>query len=244
MRLSLSLNSRVTALTVVLLPLLLLLGYWQLQRAEEKRVIEANFTTRLQQTALSVEELKQLEDRAFVPVSLQGQFDNQHHFLLDNRSQGGRAGYEVLTPLLTESGEWVLVNRGWIKANPDRKDLPVVPEVEGPVNTRGTVYVPPGEPFLLAEQIFRDLEWPLVVQAVEIDKFTQVLDRQLFPQVVRLRENAPGALGIDWQPINVQPEKHVAYAAQWFAMAVALMLWFVFANTNLWQLLRPRRKTF
>lgn len=241
MRLSLSLNRRVTALAAVLLPLLLLLGYWQLQRAEEKRVIDANFTSRLQQTALSLEELKKLDDRAFMPISLRGQFDNQHHFLLDNRSQGGRSGYEVLTPLLTDDGEWVLVNRGWIQANPLRKDLPDLPEVEGVVDTRGTVYVPPGKPFLLAEQTFHDLEWPLVVQAVEIDTFAQLLDRQFFPQVVRLRENTPGALEIDWQAINVQPQKHLAYAVQWFALAAALVLWFVFANTNVWHLFRAGR---
>lgn len=240
MRLSLSLNGRVTVLTAVLLPILLLLGNWQLQRAEEKRAIATRFSTRQQQAPISLTALKELDDRAFVPVSLQGQFDNQHHFLLDNRSRRGQPGYEVLTPMHSSSGEWVLVNRGWIKAKPERRDLPAVPSVEGTIDTRGTVYVPLSEPFLLAEQTFGKVEWPLVVQAVEIEKFAGLLDRELFPQTIRLEEGAPGALQIGWQPINVQPEKHVGYAVQWFAMAAALVLWFLVANTNVWQVLRTK----
>lgn len=240
MRLSLSLNGRVTVLTAVLLPIFLLLGNWQLQRAEEKRGIDTRFSARQQQAPISLTALTALDDRAFVPVKLKGEFDSQHHFLLDNRSFGGQLGYEVLTPMHTSSGEWVLVNRGWIKAKPQRRDLPTVPRVTGTIDTRGTVYVPLSEPFLLAEQIFNEVEWPLVVQAVEIEKFAGLLNRELFPQTVRLEEGAPGALRIDWQPINVQPEKHVGYAVQWFSMAAALVLWFLVANTNIWQVFRTK----
>lgn len=238
MKLSLSLNTKLSVLTALLLPVLLLLGNWQLQRAEEKRTIEATVIARQQQAPVALGELKKGSDLAFSPVRLNGQFDDRHQFLLDNRMHGGRLGYEVLTPLQTESGDWALVNRGWIQAKPKRQHLPPIPTIEGVVHTTGTVYVPLGEPFLLAEQTFQDVEWPLVVQAVELEKFAALLGRELFPHVVRLDEGARGALEIDWQPINVQPEKHTAYAVQWFAMAAALMLWFLFANTNVWQMLR------
>ncbi|MEZ5459042.1 MAG: SURF1 family cytochrome oxidase biogenesis protein [Steroidobacteraceae bacterium] len=35
----------------------------------------------------------------FARVSVQGRWDGQRQFLLDNRTRDGRAGYEVLTPL-------------------------------------------------------------------------------------------------------------------------------------------------
>jgi surfeit locus 1 family protein len=245
MKLSLSLDIKVTVLVAVLMPVLLLLGNWQLQRAEEKRAIRDEFITRQRQAPVSVIELSVQsggETLAFTPVSLLGRFDNQHHFLLDNRMHRGQLGYEVLTPLLTDNGQWVLVNRGWVKAKAERRDLPAVPAVEGAISTVGTVYVPPGKPFLLARQIFRDVEWPLVVQAIEVDKFASLLNRDFFPHVMRLRKGAPGALTVDWQPVNVQPEKHTAYAVQWFAMAAALALWFLFANTNAWQVLKEWRR--
>lgn len=238
MRLSLSLNAKVTALAALLFPMLLLLGNWQLERADEKRAIAAAFKARQQQAPVSIDRIREDADLAFTRVELSGRFDNQRYFLLDNRVYAGQLGYEVLSPFLTAGNQWVLVNRGWIKGGRDRRNLPEIPGVEGASRVSGSVYVPPGKPFLLAEQDFSAADWPIVAQAVEIDKFAAVLKRDLFPFVVRLDESAPGALQSNWEPINVQPEKHVGYAVQWFAMATALVIWFVFANTNLAQLLK------
>ncbi|MCW8195536.1 SURF1 family protein [Proteobacteria bacterium 005FR1] len=238
MRLALSLNIKVTILAVLVLPVLLALGNWQLQRADDKRAIQASFLARQQQEPVPIDAVEAEHDLAFTPIKLTGQFDRQRYFLLDNRVRAGQVGYEVLMPFRTEEEIWVLVNRGWIKGQPDRRALPEVPVPDGPVTTTGSVYVPLGDPFLLAEQDFTDASWPLVAQAVEMDKFADALSREIFPYVIRLDENAPGALQISWEPINVQPEKHLGYAVQWFAMAIALVIWFVFANTNLAQVLR------
>lgn len=238
MRLSLSLNTKVTILAVLLLPVLLALGNWQLQRAEDKRAIQEEFLARQQQTPVPIEQVDPSEDLAFTPVRLTGRFDHQRYFLLDNRVFAGQVGYEVLMPFRTEAGPWVLVNRGWIKGLPDRRELPTVPAPQGPITTTGTIYVPLGEPFLLAEQDFSDASWPKIAQAVEMRKLAAALEREIFPYVVRLDENAPGALQSNWEPINVQPAKHLGYAVQWFAMAAALLVWFIFANTNLAHVLR------
>ena len=116
-------------------------------------------------------------------------------------------------------------------------------DVAGEVTLTGHLYVPPGEPYLLAEQAFGG-DWPLVLQALEMDKLgpelAQRLGDRVFPYSVRLDANAPGALAIDWQVINVSPQKHVGYAVQWFTMAAVLFLFFVFRSTNLWQWLRRR----
>lgn len=242
---SLNLNSKVTILTLLVLPLLLSLGKWQLERAGEKREIELQLISRQQQTAIPVERLNPQDDLAFAPVVLEGGFDNQHQFLLDNRMHNGQLGYEVLTPFFTEDGTWVLVNRGWIKAHADRRTLPNIPAIDEPLRTHGSIYVSPGKPFLLKDQVIVDPSWPLTIQAVELDKFATVLDRSFFPFVVRLNAGAPGALAIDWQAMNQEPEKHTAYAVQWFTMAVALVVWFGFANTNVreyWQYYWQQKK--
>ena len=46
--------------------------------------------------------------------------------LLDDRIHDGAAGYEVLTALELADGRNVLVNRGWIRADVDRRVLPDV----------------------------------------------------------------------------------------------------------------------
>ena len=57
-----------------------------------------------------------------------------------------------------------------------------------------------------------------------------MLGRPLFPYSVRLDAGQPGALRVDWEPINTQPEKHTGYAVQWFAMAIALVLFWVYSS--------------
>lgn len=243
MKLSLNLNSKITLLTLVMLPILISLGRWQLERAEEKREIENLLESRQQQEAVQIEALDPEADLRFTPVVLSGRFDEERQILLDNRMYDGQLGYEVLTPFVTDNGSRVLVNRGWIKGNMDRRTLPAIPPAGGQQLTRGFVYVSPGKPFLLKEQVLDAADWPLVVQAIEVEKFSEVLAEALFPHVVRLEAGAPGGLTIDWQPINQEPEKHIAYAVQWFTMATALVLWFVFANTNVRQFVQLYPRT-
>lgn len=235
MKLSLSLNNKVTILTLLVLPLLLSLGRWQLERASEKREIELQYLTRQQQAAVAIDDVDPNDDLAFTPVRLQGSFDQQHQFLLDNRVLGGQLGYEVLQPFLTAQGTWVLVNRGWIAGHLDRRTLPAIPPVDEDLILHGSIYISPGKPFLLKEQIIDQASGPLVIQAVELEKLETLLGRTLFPHVVRLDAGAAAALAVDWQLMNQEPAKHTAYAVQWFTMAIALILWFGFANTNMRQ---------
>lgn len=242
MKLSLNLNSRVGWLTLLVLPVLISLGCWQLERAEEKRAIEDLLAQRQQQEAVAPEALNLDVDLSFTPVILHGSFAEERQFLLDNRMHDGRLGYEVLTPFVTDKGSQLLVNRGWIQGSMNRTTLPQIPATGGQQVTQGFIYVSPGKPFLLKEQVLDTGTWPVVVQAIEIDKLSEALAQDLFPHVVRLNEGAPSALATAWQSINQQPEKHIAYAVQWFAMAAALVLWFVFANTNARQFIQRHRQ--
>ncbi len=128
------------------------------------------------------------------------------------------------------------MNRGWIAAPRTRDEKPQIPQATVGITTlQAEVYVPPGEAYMLDEQNYEHVVWPLVIQNVEIKKLSKLLKKDLFSYELRLQETDPNLLQANWQPISVQPEKHVAYAFQWFAMSAGLVMWFVFANTNLWQ---------
>jgi cytochrome oxidase assembly protein ShyY1 len=51
-----------------------------------------------------------------------------------------------------------------------------------------------------------------------------------FPHSVRLAEGSPGALTRYWPVISTAPEKHRAYAVQWFAMAAVLLGLFLYTS--------------
>jgi len=252
MRLNFHLNGRITALTVCVLPLLITLGFWQLNRADEKRQIQQAFEQKQQQaprplTQLSAEQKSiAAVDMAFTPVTVTGEFDQQHVLLLDNQVVNGQVGYDVLVPLkiavsASSETQWVLINRGWVAAPPTRDQLPAIPLLsDGVMQLQGSVYVSPGEAFLLEDQNWQQAEWPLVIQSVDVPLLAKTLSRTFFPYQVRLADTDRAALNVHWQTISVEPQKHVAYAVQWFAMATALIIWFVFAQSNAWQLLTRR----
>jgi cytochrome oxidase assembly protein ShyY1 len=235
---------RITLFTLVLLPLMIGLGFWQLQRAEEKAQLASSWEQRQQQAPARLEDVweQSTDTLAYLPVSLRGEFLPDEYFLLDNRTRGGRFGYEVLGTFRLEGSErLVLVNRGWLAGDPARLTLPDVPRVEGTVELGGHVYVAPGVPYLLAEQEIAST-WPALLQAVEMDKLVPVLqgigDGAVFPYPVRLGADQPGALAADWQVVNVSPQKHRAYAVQWFTMAFALLVLYLLRCTNLWQVFK------
>ncbi len=238
MKLRFSLNYRIVLLVAVLLPVLLTLGNWQLRREAEKREIQNAFQSRLQQAPVAFSKLDQNTDLSFMPVRLKGEFDSEAVYLLDNRIHQGQVGYEVLVPFAikdegSESAQWLLLNRGWIKAPPRRSDLPLIPELpSGSLDLVGEVYVPPGEGYQLAQADSERSAWPQLITVVDMDRLGQSLGRQLFQYQIRLKADQPGALVTDWPPINVSPEKHRAYAVQWFAMALGLMVWLVVASTS------------
>lgn len=238
---------RITLFTLVLVPVMVGLGFWQLQRAEEKAALAAAFEQRQQQSPASLAELweQSAEALAYRPVRLSGTFLRDEYFLLDNRIFGGRFGYEVVALVrLDGSDQLALVNRGWIAGDPARLEQPVVPAVNGRVSLTGHLYVAPGAPYLLAEQQLGS-GWPKLLQAIEMDKLSPALASnpggRVFPFPVRIDVGEPGALTVDWQVVNVSPEKHRGYAVQWFTMALFLTVFYLLRSTNLGQLLKTSR---
>ena len=241
--LHLDLEWRTTVFTLVLLPLMLGLGLWQLQRADEKAAIAARWEQRKLQSPVALEQVNPDDTTAleYLPVQLSGHILADQYFLLDNRINRGKFGYEVLAiMLLQQTVQAVLINRGWIAGDSSRQSLPEVPVVSGPLVLKGHVYVAPGAPYLLAD-LALEPGWPKRIQAIEMDKLRpavkEVAGAGLFPYSVRIDSDQPAALTVDWQIINVSPQKHTAYAVQWFTMALALVIFFTLRSSNLRQVL-------
>ena len=239
---------RITLFTVILLPVLITLGFWQLSRADEKEALATMFDVRAQQAPASLNETALWDGTAdelgYLPVELQGELVQDSYLLLDNRILAGRYGNEVVALVNLGNGTSVLVNRGWVQSDPARLSMPDVPQPGGKRSSQGHIYVAPGDPYLLAQQQFEG-SWPMTVQALEMQKLAPIVQAKtgtrLFPYPVRLNAGEDLALDIDWQVVNVRPEKHRGYAVQWFAMAGMLALLYGLRSTNLWQLISQRK---
>ncbi len=236
---------RISLATAILLPALIGLGFWQLQRAEEKQRIAATFDQRRAASPVALEELEGLapEELAYRPVALRGSFRPGRYFLLDNRVRRGRYGNEVIAVFDLSGGGSALLNRGWVPADPTRRELPEVSAPAGEVRVTGYVYVPPGDPYLLQDQVLEPGSgWPMRIQALQPGRLARALDGEsLFPYSVRSDAGQPGALEAEWPVVNATPQRHRGYAVQWFSMAAVLALFYLFRSSNLRALLRGDR---
>ncbi|HGM5580357.1 TPA: SURF1 family protein [Pseudomonas putida] len=215
-----------TLVVFALLPGLIALGCWQLRRAEEKRQLLDSYAERRIEVPVAVAQLAQLPDPAFYRVRLFGQFDPEHSLLLDNRLRDGQAGVELLQPFHDQaSGQWLLVNRGWLPW-PDRRVPVHFDTPDQPLALQATVYVPPGSTF----QLHPDPpggQWPHLLTALDPAQLWQQLAREGFAHELRL-EPGPASYRLDWPVVAMGPEKHLGYAVQWFALSTALVLLYLY----------------
>lgn len=238
-------NYKLTLLTAVVLPMLISLGVWQLDRAAQKRELEAAYIAQQAQPPVQLhrDTLSELPDyRRVVAV---GKFDRDHTWLLDNKQREGRVGYEIIVPFYLRDGGVVLVNRGWIQGAELRANLPRIPYPPdeqtffSEQTLFGEIVTPSHHPLLNAEAAAPT--WPRVVMAIEPGAMGEQLGQALPSRYLRLDEASPGALITQWQAVNLSAAKHSGYALQWFAMAIALVIWFVVVNTKVMHTWRQRK---
>ena len=205
------------------------LGFWQNDRALQKEQRIETIAKLSQTQALSLEKvLSETNEINDLPITMNGEFDNEILFLLDNQTNKGQLGYRVYQ--VFNSGEHdVLVNLGWILGSISRQEMPNVQTITGKYQLSGHVRkIEKG--IMLMEQVLVKKEWPLRVQQIEIDKFSTLISRQLLPFVVYLDKTESVGYEKNWQPIVMPPEKHRAYAFQWFSLALAWILLMIWAS--------------
>lgn len=196
-------------------------GTWQLDRADQKRELEARFAAGGTGDALRrlVPVTPELRYRA---VQLTGRYDPGHQVLLDNISAGRQPGYLVLTPFATDSGT-VLVNRGWVPASGDRRELPDIRVDDGPREIRGRVdWLPRPGLELPAPAVPATAPWPRRLLFPTAAALSAQLKVALPDYQVLLDPAAPDGYRREWQAGGMPPARHVAYAVQWFGLALTV----------------------
>jgi len=220
----------------VAFPILLGLGYWQLQRAGEKQALLE------QRAAGELEEPLQLrsgvqlsvEDR-YRPAMVSGSYFAGQQWLLDNRLFRGQPGYHVFTPFRVAGEEQptLLINRGWIAVGASRAYLPRLPLPEEVVELRGRLDSPASVGLVLGEVPLASPADRVLVQSLDIAALAGVRDMDLLPYALVIDDGMPGGLQYDWSPIPAMgPEKHLGYAVQWFGLAVALLIIYLGVNSH------------
>lgn len=225
-----------TLAALVVIPVMVALGQWQLDRAAGK---QRSFDQYLQRRAMPALQLDPANaDSWKFPVmryrniKVRGRYDTGMHLLLDNQIVDGVAGYLVYTPFLFDGTEaYILVNRGWIPAGPDRGAVPELETPPGVLSLDGIATLPPPPGIRMGDNAPEPLTPSFVrLQRLEMKRMVQEYSGKLIPYELRLDPAAPSGFVRKWTEPGSGRERHLGYAFQWFAMAAAVAILYVVFN--------------
>jgi surfeit locus 1 family protein len=212
-----------TLLAALGVALFVSLGRWQLHRAEEKRALFAGFAAGSGAAVILPEDFRAIE--RYRRVTARGHYDSSRQFLLDNMTHEGVPGFHVLTPLVQHDLRVVLVDRGFVPLTGSRSDLPDVTVDTGERSVTGRAdNLPQAAVSLDAGPA---TGWPRIVSFPTMSEVATALSARLFPQVVLLDADQPDGFLRDWRPPGMPPDRHVAYAVQWFGLAATVFVTWV-----------------
>jgi surfeit locus 1 family protein len=214
--------------TIIVVTIGILLGNWQLRRADEKRAIEARIAERQVQNPLPIggkkEDPNALEFRR---VSVQGEFERDWPLYLDNRPQAGNVGFYVLMPFrIAGTGEHVLVERGWIAVDPHHRASIAAPAPPaGEIVIEGVAIRNPGHVLQLGQAAA--LQPGAILQNLTVEEFAAASKLDMQPFVIEQTGASQDGLVRDWPKPSAGIERHLGYAFQWYALALTAFIYFV-----------------
>jgi surfeit locus 1 family protein len=220
-RASLGRPALATAILVMAVPLFISAGFWQLSRAAEKQALLDQFAQALQRPVSGeLSPQTPLTGNRYRRFRVSGRFDPQHQILLDNMTQGGKNGYQVLTPLRM-AGWTVLVNRGWVPGSPDRSELPDVAVADNMRTLTGRLSNLPSPGLRLAAGDSQERGWPRRMLFPQRGELEAALGVSLPDFQLLLEAGEADGYTRDWQLVAPEfgPAKHQGYALQWFSFA-------------------------
>lgn len=211
------------------------LGFWQLRRLDQRQEFNATIEARYDAPPVALDTLvdpsrrdphdARLDDVEWRPVTATGTYADSGSVEIVNRSQGGLAGENVVTPLTLTDGRVLLVNRGFV---PLDVDVPAAPAGEVTIvgRLRTTEQRRTGQ---LSDPADGVLE---VAQRVDLDRLAAQVDGPLVPIYVDMIASQPADASPYPQEVQ-RPElgdgPHLGYAVQWFIFSAAVAVGWVFA---------------
>ncbi|MFF4953781.1 SURF1 family protein [Streptomyces chattanoogensis] len=219
-----------TLVGLVLIPVMIKLGFWQLHRHEHRVAQNALIADNLAARPVPVTELTAPgrtlpRHDMWRTVTATGTYDTAHEVVVRQRTAADEQsiGYYVLTPLALADGRDVLVNRGWISAGNDLTAFPDIPAApRGKVTVTGRIMADE----TTAASGIKDTKGlpPRQVMLINSEDMAKRLARPVLGGYIE--QTGPGRAGgrpeLVPEPDHDSIGPHMAYAIQWWLFAAAV----------------------
>ncbi|HHF0483653.1 TPA: SURF1 family protein [Vibrio antiquarius] len=216
-------------LTVVVFSLLVKLGFWQLERGQEKQALEQAILARADSAYQALGEV--LEENDWREGSILGKKVEANVvplafpvILLDNQTHQGNVGYLAfqIVSMSDESGTYALLELGFLEGIADRSVLPTVTTLEVSTFISGRLYRKSANP--LSSELMPEVGDAIRVQNLNIAQLNQLLNIELMPAVLQPDNLKNWPYDFPWNPLPLNSAKHFGYSIQWFSMAGVFLL--------------------
>lgn len=251
-----------TLLGLVMIPVMIRLGFWQLHRHEHRVANNRIIATALKAAPVPVESVT--HPGAVLPhsdlyrsVSATGRFDTAHEVVARHRTAGNdgsdddsgggeEIGYHVITPLVLDDGRAVLVNRGWIPAGDDPTAFPkITPPPSGEVTVTGRLRPDEttSETGIHNRKGLPDRQVMLISSTTEAADMPEQLLSGYMELVSTTPKPGPHQPNLIGAPDHSSIGPHMAYAIQWWLFSAMVPVgWVVLLRRERAERIEQRKK--
>ena len=219
-------KSKILIFAIIFVPITISLGLWQIERANEKKVIIANYDKLLVSTPIALQKEQSLEN--WQPIETVGAYQDLVVYE-DNAINSGKAGFKVYHLFQNGDGTFIFVHRGFIERNLIKNNLPRIDTPVGKKNIKGTTLFKQNNTFVknIEESDIRIIQE--FNTSVLIERFPILKDRYLHPFLFNLDVRDADKFQPIEKPVNMTATKHIGYAIQWFGLCAALIILTIYA---------------
>ena len=219
-------KSKILIFAIIFVPITISLGMWQIERANEKKLIIANYDKLLVSAPIALQKNQMLNN--WQPIETTGTYEDTIVYE-DNAINNGKAGFKVYHLFRNDDGTFIFIHRGFIERNLIKNNLP---EVEIPTEKKtiyGTTLFKQNNTFVKNieesdSRIIQEFNASLL-----IDKYPMLKDKYLHPFLFNLDIRDVNKYQPIEKPVNMTASKHIGYAIQWFGLCAALIILTIYA---------------
>ena len=219
-------KTKILIFAIIFVPITISLGMWQIERANEKKLIIANYDKLLVSAPIVLQKNQMLDN--WQPIETIGTYEDTIVYE-DNAINNGKAGFKVYHLFRNDDGTFIFVHRGFIERNLIKNNLP---EVEIPAEKKliyGTALFKQNNTFVKNieesdSRIIQEFNASLL-----IDKYPMLKDKYLHPFLFNLDLRDVNKYQPIEKPVNMTASKHIGYAIQWFGLCAALIILTIYA---------------
>jgi surfeit locus 1 family protein len=218
-----------TVATLAALALLIGLGVWQLERLQWKEGLIAEIGARTKAPPVSLDEARALaakgENIGYLRIKVRGRFDHDDERYLYAIDAEGEPGWHVITPFDTDTGELVLVDRGFVPEPLREPASRAEGQQQGVVEVTGLARPPEAQGLFLPNNepennrwFYRDLNGMIysIYPTATLDPAPFFIEAE--------PSDVPGGWPLGGQTRLELPNDHLQYALTWFLLAGCLVV--------------------